>query len=450
MQRQSFGASHELCSLRAWSAMKPLAFALIALLLSCRLATAAVQEIVLLTLAKPGSPQRVVADAFKELLERQAGDSFLVLIDPAGLRSGEAKAVEEVQTNGAQMAVLPAPAFERFDPIVRVVAFPFLFRDEQQAATILDGPLGGAILRDIETIGCKGLAFAEGGFRHLSNNIRPVKTLDDLKGLNIRTPSSPINTALWLTLGASPTPRPWPIYAELEQGLIEGQESPLWLIEKYSLHTVQRHLSLTRHSYTAHLAVASLKWWNTLTPTDQARLQAAMTEATARQRLAQRSQEAARLTLFAQQGMAIEAQPDIETFRARTAELKEMADYREPRLQALLTKMQEAALLPAPDQAQPATEAQSIAPANLPQEQHEHPGPPPQDGRQESPQASADRQPTALELLDADELLPPAEGQPPAAVEPKTESEPAAPQEPPPGNTPANQGHAAQAAQGAD
>ena len=446
MQRQSFGAGHGLCSLRTWGAMKPLAFALVALLLSCRLATAAVQEIVLLTLAKPGSPQRVVADAFKDLIERQTGDSFVVLIDPAGLRSGEAKAVEEVQTNGAQMAVLPAPAFERFDPIVRVVAFPFLFRDEQQAATILDGPLGGAILRDIETIGCKGLAFAEGGFRHLSNNIRPVKTLDDLKGLNIRTPSSPINTALWLALGANPTPRPWPIYAELEQGLIEGQESPLWLIEKYSLYTVQRHLSLTRHSYTAHLAVASLKWWNTLTPTNQARLQAAMTEATARQRLAQRSQEAARLTLFAQQGMAIEAQPDIETFRARTAELKEMADYREPRLQALLTKMQEAALLPSPDQTQPAAEAKSIAPANLPQEQHENPGPPPQDGRQESPQASVDRQPTALELLDADEPLPPAEGQPTAEVEPKTEPDPTPLQEPTPGNTPANQGHAAQAA----
>lgn len=430
--------------------MKPLAFALVALLLSCRLATAAAQEIVLLTLAKPGSPQRVVADAFKELIERQAGDSFSVLIDPAGLRSGEAKAVEEVQTNGAQMAVLPAPAFERFDPIARVVAFPFLFRDEQQAAAILDGPLGGAILRDIETIGCKGLAFAEGGFRHLSNNIRPVKTLDDLKSLKIRAPSSPTNTALWLALGASPTPRPWPIYAELEQGLIEGQESPLWLIEKYSLYTVQRHLSLTRHSYTAHLAVASLKWWKTLTPTDQARLQAAMTEATTRQRLAQRSQEAARLTLFAQQGMTIEAQPDIETFRARTAELKEMAVYREPRLQALLTKMQEAALLPSPDQPQPATEAKSIAPSNLPQEQHGEPGTPPQDGRQEAPQASVDRRLTALELLDADEPLPPAEGQPPAEVKPKPEPDPAAPQEPPPGNTPANQGHSAQAAQAAD
>lgn len=449
--------------------MKTLALALVALLLSCRIATAAVQEIVLLTRAKADSPQRVVADAFKELIERQAGESFTVLIDPAGLRSGESKAVEEVQTNTAQLAVLPASAFERFDPVVRVAAFPFLFRDEQQAAAILDGPLGKGILRDLETIGCKGLTFAEGGFRHLSNNIRPVKTLDDLKDLKIRIPTQPGDAALWLTLGANPMPRPWPIYAELEQGAFDGQESPLWMIDKYSLHTVQRHLSLTRHSYVAHIAVASLKWWNALSPTDQARLQAAMTEAAARQRLVQRDREAARLALFAQKGMAIEAHPDIETFRARTAKLKETVVYREPRLQALLTKMLESAREPTQEQAQPTDTNVLPAKPVLAQEPPVQPNAPqpasttlppapeadaplkqangaatPEAG-QPAPQENTDHGSTALELLDAEEPL--SNGlQAPAEAASSAQSDSAPTPAPIPDDAPARREHAEPAA----
>jgi len=416
--------------------MKTLALALVALLLSCRIATAAVQEIVLLTRAKPDSPQRVVADAFKELIERQAGASFTVLIDPAGLRSGESTAVDEVQTNTAQLAVLPASAFERFDPVVRVIAFPFLFRDEQQAAAILDGHLGRGILRDLETIGCKGLAFAEGGFRQLSNNIRPVKTLDDLKDLKIRTPSLPADTALWLTLGTNPTPRPWPIYAELEQGVIDGQESPLWLIEKYNLHTVQRHLSLTRHSYVAHIAVASLKWWNALSPTDQALLQAAMTEAATRQRLVQRDRDAVRLAWFAQNGVTVEAHPDIETFRARTAKLKEMAFYREPRLQALLAKMLESAREPMQEQA--STTLSPAPEADAPPKQANDAATP--DAGQPPPQKNTSRGPTALELLDADGLQAPAEAANSAPSAPTPTPAPA------PNDAPAPQEHAEPAA----
>jgi len=326
--------------------MKKIVFSLI--LLSVFLSTtllAASQEIILATLTKPGSPQRIAAGKFKELIEAQSTGKFVVTIDPAGLGSKEVEAIAGIQTNSIQMGIIAASAFEDLDPIVRVISFPFLFSNEQQAAAILDGPLGAAIFRDIETIGCKGLAFSETGFRHLTNNIHPVNALDDLSRLKIRITSSPLQAAIWLKLGANPTPKPWPIYSDLEQGFLDGQENPLWIIEAYNIFEVQKYLTLTRHSYVAHIGVASLKWWETLTQQDQDMIRAAMIQASRYQRMDQRAKESARLIFLKGKGMVVEEKPDIEAFRSRTAQLKEMPIYREPRVQVLLAKMQEAALL---------------------------------------------------------------------------------------------------------
>lgn len=301
------------------------------------------QEIKLATLTTPGSPQRIVAEKFKELIEAGSAGKFTVAIDTTERSSKEVEAIEGLQTNTIQMGVIAASSFEDLDPIVRVISFPFLFSNEQQAAALLDGPLGAAILRDIETIGCKGLTFSETGFRHLTNSIHPVRTIDDLAGLKIRIASSPLQASLWLTLGADPTPTPWPIYSDLQQGMLDGQENPLWIIETSNFFEVQKYLTLTRHSYIAHIGVASLTWWQTLNQPDQDLIREALAQASRYQRIEQRAKERARLALFKSMGMIIEDEADTETFRGKAAALKEMEIYRDPRVQLLLAKMQEAA-----------------------------------------------------------------------------------------------------------
>ncbi len=310
---------------------------------------AAAQEILLVSQARPGSPQRVVAETFKKLLEAEPATSFTVTLRFYNPDLTEAEAIEKIQIGTLQMGIFTAASLEDLNPITRVPSFPFLFGDEQQAALILDGPLGATLLRDLETIGCKGLAFSDGGFRHLTNALRPVHTVDDLKGLKIRVLSAPLPTATWLALGAEPVPMSWPIYAELEEGLLDGQENPLWIVESYNFFDVQQYLTLTRHSYTALINVASLKWWQTLTIQQQNMIQDTMIAAARLQRQDQRAKEAARLTLLKNKGMIIDEQPDIAAFRSSVARLKELPIYREPRVQLLLTRMLQAALVaPAP------------------------------------------------------------------------------------------------------
>ena len=287
---------------------------------------------------KPGSAQNIVADKFKELVEARSQGALQVTVHDSGSLGNETEILQQIQMGTVQMGVITVGPFDTFDPLVRVIGYPFLFRDNAQADTILDGPIGQEILASLETVGFKGLAFSENGFRNLSNNKRPVKEPADVAGLKIRVMESPLHQAIWQTLGANPTPMPWPIYTELEQGVIDGQENPLWVFEVYKMYEVQKYASLTRHVYSAHIDVASLAWWQTLDPATQKLLQQAMREAAVYQRKVNRDGDAKRLELLIQNGMQVELHPDVAAFRAKVANIKDMDLYSDPKVKALLLK----------------------------------------------------------------------------------------------------------------
>ncbi|WP_457575151.1 TRAP transporter substrate-binding protein [Desulfomarina sp.] len=300
------------------------------------------QVIKLGVVTKPGSAQNIVAAKFKELVEQRSNGAFKVTVYHSKSIGNETEILQQIQMNTVQMGVITAGPFDTFDPIVRVVNYPFLFKDAAQADMVLDGPLGKEILDDLETVGFKGLCFSENGFRNLTNNKHAVKAAADIKGLKIRVMASALHKAIWQALGANPTPMPWPIYTELEQGVIDGQENPLWVMEVYKFFEIQKYMTLTRHVYSPHIDVASLVWWKSLNESDRNMIAGAMREAARFQRRDNRDKDGARLQLLKDRGMIVEEHPDIASFRARVADLKDMELFREPKVHSLLLKILEA------------------------------------------------------------------------------------------------------------
>ncbi|MEW5724411.1 MAG: TRAP transporter substrate-binding protein [Thermodesulfobacteriota bacterium] len=291
---------------------------------------------------KPGGNQNIAADKFKELVEQRSGGGITVKIHHSGSLGSETEILQQIQLNQVQMGVITVGPFDTFEPTVMVIGYPFIFKDYAQTDAVLDGPLGREILKSLEKVGFKGLAFSENGFRNLTNNKRPVRTAEDVMGLKIRVMESALDQAIWRALGANPTPMPWPIYTELEQGVIDGQENPLWVIEEYKLYEVQKYMTLTRHVYSGHIDVASLTWWNTLAPEQQDLIGKAMSEAAVYQRGVNRERNAARLSLLQEKGMQIEENPDLGSFRAKVAGLKDMDLYKESKVKALLERVLQA------------------------------------------------------------------------------------------------------------
>jgi tripartite ATP-independent transporter DctP family solute receptor len=302
----------------------------------------AARTIKLGVVTKPGSAQNIVAEKFKELLESRSGGAWQVKIFHSKSIGNETEILQQIQMNTIQMGVITGGPFDTFDPIVRVINYPFLFKDTAQVDAVLDGPLGQEILDDLESVGFKGLCFSENGFRNLTNNKRPVKTADDIKGLKIRVMASALHKAVWQALGANPTPMPWPIYTELEQGVIDGQENPLWVMEVYKFYEIQKYMTLTRHVYSPHIDVASMIWWKTLKPVDRIMIRQAMVEAAKFQRRDNREKDGARLAFLKEKGMIVEEHPDLASFRARVAHLKDMDLFKEPKVHDLLLRIMEA------------------------------------------------------------------------------------------------------------
>ncbi len=297
--------------------------------------TFAKEEIKLGVVTKPGSAQNVCAEKFKEILESKTSKYEVKIYHSASLGT-ETEILQQIQLGTVHMGIITSGPFDVFLPEVRVIDYPFLFESYEQVDAVLDRKPGKELLKRLERVGFKGLSFSENGFRHLTNNKRPVHSAKDVEGLKIRVMESILHKELWRLLGANPTPMGWPIYTELQQGTIDGQENPLWVIWTYKLYEVQKYLSLTKHVYSAHIDIANLKWFQSLPPEDQKLIEESMIEASRYQRKWNRNNEAIFLKNLKEAGMIVDENPDIESFRAKVKDIQKLDIFQVKEVQEIM------------------------------------------------------------------------------------------------------------------
>jgi tripartite ATP-independent transporter DctP family solute receptor len=171
--------------------------------------------------------------------------------------------VEQVKNKTLEMATASAGPLTTFNDDMMVMDIPFLFKNYEIAWMVLDGPAGEALKKTFEQKGLKVLGFMENGFRHITNNIRPIYKPEDLQGIKIRTMEAPMHMVNFRSLGANPTPVPWPeLYMVLQQKIVDGQENPLMNIWEVKFYEVQKYCSLSGHIYDPMPLVVNLEWFN--------------------------------------------------------------------------------------------------------------------------------------------------------------------------------------------
>ncbi len=282
-----------------------------------------VQEMVIGIVTVPGSAQYVAAEKFKELVEERSNGRFQFDIQHSASLGSESSIIQQVQMGTVDVAIITTGPVGNISKLANALSLPFLFKSNEQADEILDGPLGQEILDSLAASGIKGLAFSENGFRNLTNNIRPVHTVADVEGLKIRTMEAPLQVKIWRMLGANPTPMAWPINTELAQGTIDGQENPLWVIDKYKIFEVQKYMSMTRHVYSSHIDMMNLATFKKLSSADQKLFVTSMREAAAYQRKLNRESNEEHMATIVANGMVVDNTPDVNSFRAKVRPIYE-------------------------------------------------------------------------------------------------------------------------------
>ena len=211
-----------------------------------------------------GSLEDVYAQVFKKDLEEKFKDKIVVNIFPGSQLGSNIEMIEQVK-NGITNIIITSSQIVAVAPEMGIFDMPFLFRDRDHAYGVLDGPIGQKLAKYLEKSGVIHLGYGELGFRNISNNIRPIKTPDDLKGLLLRVPDNRVRIEVFNMLGASATPLDFTeLYTALQQGVVDGQENPLASIYTAKLYEVQKYISLTKHIYTPSHALMNKDFYNSL------------------------------------------------------------------------------------------------------------------------------------------------------------------------------------------
>lgn len=234
-------------------------------------ATAAAQTAMKINIGIPkNSHQGIAIDTFAKEVETRTNGRYKIQTFYSGSLGGERESIEAVQLGTQELTFSSTGPVPNFVPEVKILDTPFLFRDKAHARAVLDGPIGQEILAKFEAKGFKALAWAENGFRHMTNNKRAINSPDDLKGLKLRTMENPVHIAAYKGLGVVTTPMAFPeLFTALQQGTVDGQETPLAVIMASKFDQVQKYLSLTGHVYTPGIFLMNKATFDKLSAADK-------------------------------------------------------------------------------------------------------------------------------------------------------------------------------------
>ncbi|KML41285.1 TRAP transporter substrate-binding protein [Cytobacillus firmus] len=224
-------------------------------------------------------PEYEASLKFKELVEAES-DDLTVEVYHSGQIADDRSAIEMLQFGTLDVTIPSTSPLVNFIPAYGVFDLPFTVPNEEVADKVLDGPFGDKMLEMVDQQGLVGLAWWENGFRNLTNDVKPVAGMEDVKGLKIRTMENEIHLDAWKALGANPTPMAFTeLFTALQQGTIDGQENPYPTILLSKYPEVQKHVSNTNHVYTPFIFLFSKKIWEELSAEQQDIISKAAVEA---------------------------------------------------------------------------------------------------------------------------------------------------------------------------
>jgi tripartite ATP-independent transporter DctP family solute receptor len=222
------------------------------------------------------NPQQIGADDLCQKLEGLLGRELIVDKRVGNALGSENALLAGTQSGAVDVAVLSGGVVSAVVPEMSVFDIPFLFRDEAQAKTVMQGPVGGKVAAKFASKGLVLLAFGKQGFRQLTNSKRPIRTPADLKGVKLRVVANDIYTMSFQAFGAETTTMDFPlVYGALKDGRLDGQENPPTTIVASRFNEVQKHLSITDHTFAPIAFVANRAMFEQLDPAAQEALMAA-------------------------------------------------------------------------------------------------------------------------------------------------------------------------------
>lgn len=218
------------------------------------------------------NPEWHALEAFKNHVEYKTQGSVTVKLFPSAQLGAERACAEQVQQGTVEVCLVDTGALAGFYKNIQVLSIPYLFKSSAHAWAMFDSPFFKDLAENMrKETGIRVMAWGENGFRDFTNNVRPIRSPEDLKGLKMRVMESPVFIRFVESFGAAATPMPGSeIIMAAKQGVIDGQENPAQVNYDYNLMDVQKYMSTDEHILGIHAYIISDKFFQGLTDDEKA------------------------------------------------------------------------------------------------------------------------------------------------------------------------------------
>ncbi len=213
---------------------------------------------------EPGSLFELSANEFARRANEKLGDDYEVVTFGSSQLGTDEELLQKLLLGTADFA-LPSTVMSSVVPEFGMFEMPYLVKDREHMKRIEEEVVWPTLAPAAEAKGYKVLGVFENGFRHITNNVKPIEKPEDLQGVKLRTPSGEWRVKMFQAYGANPTPMSFSeVFTALQTGVVDGQENPFTQIYSARFHEVQDYLSLTGHVYTPAYVLAGKNKWESL------------------------------------------------------------------------------------------------------------------------------------------------------------------------------------------
>jgi tripartite ATP-independent transporter DctP family solute receptor len=215
----------------------------------------------------PGSAHDDHWQVFANYVNETSGGRIKVEVHPGGQLGADSRQIFESVKMGINLIGQgDEGAMASFYPPLMILAIPYLIPNEDVAFRFYQSAFFTKLNEGlIKQQGVRMLSAASFGFRCFTNNKKPIKTVDDLKGIKMRVQQNPLYMTMVRAMGGSPTPVSWgELYSAMQQGVVDGQENPLGVIYDMKFYEVQKYATVDNHVLGTNMILANEKWFQGL------------------------------------------------------------------------------------------------------------------------------------------------------------------------------------------
>lgn len=228
------------------------------------------------------SPKHLAATRFAQAASQLTGGHVEIRVYPNSQLYKDQEEVGALKDGAIQFIAVAPSKLAQIDPRWQIFDLPYLFRDFADVERLFASQPLMAMRERLATEGLIPLAIWPNGLKQLTNRRRPLLNPQDFQGLTFRVQAGEVLQDQFAAVGAKVVVSPFSnVYADIEQGTVDGQENTLSNIYTLNLQVLQPYLTISDHGYLPYIVLTQAKWWNALDPSVRQGLQEALSSTTA-------------------------------------------------------------------------------------------------------------------------------------------------------------------------